>query len=433
MLIPFCEIPIFCQGLINLWITVLMLSTALVLILSFRNKRRYPLAFRNSMLTLKLIFTFLMYQLGTSLLCENMYIPLFIRLVEIYGNLPVLSILLTCILLTSVEFQLWHRIHTWEKNHITPSSIKEAIDNLPSGICVYENSGRIILKNISMDRIFTLLTGDILRNGWDFSDKLTGSECLTADNGRMVLRLSDNTVMSFAFGEIDSSGQNLNLITAQDVTEEYSKIEVLEKKKSTLEALNVQLQSYSHDMVDAITVKEVLNAKIKIHDELGTGLLSIKHYLQTNGNEDEKEQILARIKKNIDFLKQETVDTPQDEYVLMLTTAKTLGVSIVINGTLPEQEPMKHITATGIHECFTNTLRHAKGNMLFINITETDAHTTVSFTNNGNPPSGEIPEKGGLSSLRAITEKAGGTMTISSVPEFRLTITLPKETDNYAL
>lgn len=433
MLISFCRIPIFCQGLINLWLTVLMLSTTLVLILSFRNKRRYPLVFRNSMLTLKLIFTFTMYQLGTSLLCDTLYIRWFKNLVEIYGNLPLLSILLTCILLTTVEFQLWHRIHTWGKNHITSFSVKEAIDNLPTGICVYENSGRINLKNTSMDKIYNLLTGDILRNGWDFSDRLKKSEYLTSDNSRLILRLSDNSVVSFALEKIDNSKQNLNLITAQDITEEYSKITVLEEKRATLEALNIRLQSYSHDMVDAITAREVLNAKIKIHDELGTGLLAIKHYLQTNGDKEEKKQILKCIKRNINFLKQETVDTVQDEYVLMLTTAKTLGVSVIINGTLPSQEPLKHITATGIHECFTNTLRHAKGNMLFITITETDTTTSIDFTNNGKLPADKISEKGGLSSLRTITEKAGGTMTITCEPGFCLTITLPKEMNNYAL
>lgn len=429
----FCNIPIFCQGLINLWITVLMLSTAQVLFLSFRNKRSYPLAFRNSMLILKLLFTFVMYQLGSSLLCENLYLPWFRAAVEIYGNLPVWSIIMICMILSLVEYQLWHRVHTWEMSHITALSIKEAIDSLPSGICVYENSGRIILKNMAMEQICRALTGCSLLNGAEFADTLKHSECLSNDSGRRLLQLDDGSFRLFTVSEIDHRKQKANMITVQDVSEEYSKIVALEKKKETLENLNRQLSAYGRDMVSTITAREVLNAKIKIHDELGTGLLAIKHYIQTGGDENEKQQIFERIVRNVKFLKQENIDTPQDEYALMLNTADTLGVSVVIDGRLPEQEPYKHITATGIHECFTNTLRHAKGNMLFVRVVETDNAIRTEFRNNGNQPSKEITEKGGLLSLRAIIEKAGGTMTIDSVPEFCLTISLPKEIDNYAL
>lgn len=433
ILSAFQETPIFCQGLINVWITVLMLSTALVLFISFRNKRSYPLAFRNFMLILKFLFTFAMYQLGSSLLCENLYIPWFQELVKIYSRLPVISIVAICILLTFLEYQLWHRVHTWETNHITSRSVKEAIDSLPSGICVYENSGRIILKNTAMDRICMLMTDEPLLNGWDFYGHLTHCKCLSCDNGRLLIQLSDNSVQSFASNEIDDRGHNLKLITAQNVTEEYSKILALEKKKETLEALNRRLTAYSHDMVSAITAREVLNAKIKIHDELGAGLLTIKHYLQTGGDENEKQQILAGIKRNVNFLKQDINDNQQDEYTLMLTTADNLGVSVIIDGLLPQNEPHKHIIATGIHECFTNTIRHAKGNMLFINITDEENTVKITFTNNGNSPKDKIAEKGGLLSLRTITEKVGGTMTICSVPQFSLTISLPKEIDDYVL
>jgi signal transduction histidine kinase len=48
----------------------------------------------------------------------------------------------------------------------------------------------------------------------------------------------------------------------------------------------------------------------------------------------------------------------------------------------------------------------------------------IVITNNGKPPKGEIAESGGLLSLRRSAEEAGGTMTVQSQPEFKLTIQL---------
>jgi len=36
-------------------------------------------------------------------------------------------------------------------------------------------------------------------------------------------------------------------------------------------------------------------------------------------------------------------------------------------------------------------------------------------------------EGGGLSTLRRRVERAGGTMTVQSFPQFKLTVTIPKE------
>jgi signal transduction histidine kinase len=52
----------------------------------------------------------------------------------------------------------------------------------------------------------------------------------------------------------------------------------------------------------------------------------------------------------------------------------------------------------------------------------TTSDKEIVITNNGKPPKGEIAESGGLLSLRLSVEEAGGTMTVQSQPEFKLTI-----------
>ena len=62
-----------------------------------------------------------------------------------------------------------------------------------------------------------------------------------------------------------------------------------------------------------------------------------------------------------------------------------------------------------------------------------DGETIMAvFTNNGDPPEGGIIEKGGLKSLRELTEQAGGSMIIQTKPAFMISIQLPKE-DAYGI
>lgn len=87
----------------------------------------------------------------------------------------------------------------------------------------------------------------------------------------------------------------------------------------------------------------------------------------------------------------------------------------------------RHVFACGLHECLTNTIRHAHGNMLRVEIAEEQRTIAIHFSNNGEPPRHEIQEKGGLKSLRTLVEERGGEMQIQSTPVFQLHIKLKKE------
>ena len=74
----------------------------------------------------------------------------------------------------------------------------------------------------------------------------------------------------------------------------------------------------------------------------------------------------------------------------------------------------------------TNAVRYAQATELYVDFTESETEATVTITNNGRTPDGEIEEGGGLSTLRRRIERAGGTMTVRSRPGFQLSVTLPK-------
>lgn len=111
----------------------------------------------------------------------------------------------------------------------------------------------------------------------------------------------------------------------------------------------------------------------------------------------------------------------------ILASAAGIGVSITIEGTMPEGEEQSYLLMTAIMECATNTVRHARGSEMAVRLFEGKNMLSVRIENNGIQPKGDIVEGGGLSDLRRRIEKAGGSMNIQSRPIYRLTITLPRK------
>ncbi len=346
--------------------------------------------------------------------------------------LPDWLILSICMALTIVEMLLFCSIVSHRKNRITLMSIKEATDGLPMGILCYVPNGRILLVNPTMEQFCKMLTGELLTDGANFAEKLhTGKflrGCQMIDVPEaLVIQLSDDTVWTITEEIMPYESISIQAIMVSDITDAYRKTQELRQVQEKVLMLNAKLLKTNQEIVALTAEQELLAAKVKIHDELGQNLLSIKRLILNGcGTESERAEMIKRLHENIDFLKGE-VDAVPDEYELMIGTAKRLGVDVVVSGTLPQTEPMKHVIATGIHECFTNTLRHAHGNMLNVCITENENLLTAIFTNNGEPPTGDIQEKGGLKLLRALTERAGGQMTVSAGPDLSIAIELPKE------
>lgn len=199
--------------------------------------------------------------------------------------------------------------------------------------------------------------------------------------------------------------------------------------QQNLSELGKKLIKVNQEIIALTTEREILNAKVKIHNELGSNLLSMKHHCLNGVKPQELEEIIARLRLSITFLQSEPA-TVRDEYELLIEMASGLGIHIAITGTLPQGEMQKRIIVTAIHECVTNTLRHAHGDELRIRISEEGEKLFARFTNNGEQPTHEIVEGGGLMSLRAMVEKSDGKMTVCSLPIFTISLELPKEVPN---
>ena len=144
---------------------------------------------------------------------------------------------------------------------------------------------------------------------------------------------------------------------------------------------------------------------------------------------DKKAQFLELWQSSLCALKDEiTAEDEPDVCDEVLRIAKSIGVDVQIHGTMPEDTHAAYLLIVALRECVTNALNHAGANLLYLTITNANGQISAVYTNNGTQPKQEIIEGGGLASLRERIERAGGIMTVQSLPFYSLTLNLPEYT-----
>ena len=77
------------------------------------------------------------------------------------------------------SFTLWHK----SRRQISPVSIKESCDHLPSALCFAYENGQPCLKNLKMDELSHLLTGEALLNANVFWETIESQPIVTLPDG----------------------------------------------------------------------------------------------------------------------------------------------------------------------------------------------------------------------------------------------------------
>ena len=322
-----------------------------------------------------------------------------------------------------------------ERQQITPMSVKAAVDSLPAGLCFWLPGGRIVLVNETMQRLWQRVSGEYLANGERLRRRLSEDETLpvkrpVTEDDLLVLELSDGSAWAFSESRASYHDGPVTMLMATDVTELMEKSESLRQLRQQLAGLNRRLAEYYQDVAALTTQKEILEARVQLHDEMGAELLMMQRYLLHGGGEAEQTELEARLRRSLTFLKARSAPDSRDEIQLILDTAEQLNFRVNIAGRLPEDQALRHILATALHECMTNTLRHAGGDRLNLDLSDNGDRLLARLTNNGAQPTEPIREQGGLKSLRSLTEQAGGSMRIQLSPVFAVSLELPKEVEH---
>lgn len=316
------------------------------------------------------------------------------------------------------------------KNTISKRSIKEAFDDLPCGICFYEANGVTRLVNSKRNDFSIRITGEYLLNGKKFISILTNENIkrnsLSHQEEEEYIISLDDHVYSFRRREHQLSDKSLYEIIATDITRKHQLSRELNKKNKELSSFNKRMREYGETIEELTIEKETLSAKRNIHDKLGKLLILSRQSLDKDRTEEEKEVLLSTWKNTLIAFESMKENESNDTYDELFKAAKDIGISIIFSGRRPESRKGKKIAAKAIIECMTNTIKHAKGNEVYVSFKERNRFIEIQITNNGEQPKEEIKEGGGLSSLRLLIEREGGSMKIISFPRFEMNITIEK-------
>ena len=312
------------------------------------------------------------------------------------------------------SFTLWHK----SRRQISPVSIKESCDHLPSALCFAYENGQPCLKNLKMDELSHLLTGEALLNANDFWKTMELQPIVTLENGQ---------TWSFERVRLGMSGKTVYQITGTNITEEAQLQRELEKDNLRLKDMNRRLRQYGQDVQEATREKEILHAKTRVHDEIGHALLQTRQFLA--GTQGDAARVCAAWRQNTQLLLAKYANEQRtDAFEQLARAAQAIGVTIARSGAFPQEgTESAQLVEAAAHECLTNLVRHAGGTRLEIISEKTASGWRVRYLNDGAVPSGPIVEGSGLTALRARTEAAGGAMEIVHAPRFELTLTLPEE------
>lgn len=350
----------------------------------------------------------------------------------VVGNLPWLGIVFLMTVISIAEVKFIIQIKQKRKNMLTPDAIKESLDALPDGICFFAEDGQPLLVNEQMQKLSGELVDTEILNGELFFDRLKrktvgeDSEIIRTEP-TVIARTGDEKVWDFHRNILKVGHQRLQELVAYDVTKQYGLRRELEERNEALSRVNERLRRYSREVEHITREKEILAAKMRVHDDVGRSLLAFRSYLAQSGKMRDRDKLLILWRHTISVMKNEAALPAQNnDWEMLLEAAESVDVALVRDGEFPEDKKNRAVLMAAIHECLTNTVKHADGNRLIIAVRQSDRNIMAELSNNGHSPAGEIRETGGLKNLRHMVESAGGDMKIESMPRFVLRVLLPK-------
>lgn len=348
-------------------------------------------------------------------------------LAAVVGGWNVSAVEAILLLLLGVQIWLLTRLIRTKRSSLTLDSIKESFDTLPDGVCFSDSDGMPLLINRKMQQLsFELFRSAALnvKTCWDRllkGDLQPEAAVIKADATVMVK--TESGVWDFRRTQ---HGDIIETV-AYDVTEEYRLHDELKQQQEKLSETNERLWAFHQNIREYAKERELLEAKTRIHNEVGQLRLALRLALERPADSEKEEMLSKMWQRTVSLLKNEILEQkPDDSMENLYLAAEAVGVRLILTGELPGRGKNQDLLLKAMFECITNTAEHALGDETRAVIREEENRICCVITNNGEPPRSVIRETGGLSNLRSAVEMAGGQMKVESFPVFRVVLEIPK-------
>ena len=302
----------------------------------------------------------------------------------------------------------------YDKTFITPGTIKLFLDKIPCGICCWRENGRVLFSNICMNSLCIAITGSHLLNGNHFRDAVKGG----------ILSVDDK-VWRFTVRDIVIDGERLFEMIASDITNEYAKTKALEKDKADLSRLNQELWEYYLSIDESVARKEILQAKISIHDEMNRLMLST--IAADKDDINSLDNIFSLWEQNALLLCMEAEKNTQKKQIQTIDSlAASLGLQLIWKNEMPKElsEKQTELFLFTAQEAIINAVKHAQASEIEISFDISEDRIICRFENDGNLPSNDIRFEGGLANLKMLANKQGASIFANVDEKFALVLVL---------
>lgn len=350
---------------------------------------------------------------------------------RILDRIPFWEGILLLVILVIVEYLLWKK----EKNtpeYLTAQSVKETMDARTDGICYASMAGQPILVNRQMNEICGYLFQTEIMNVndfWENLQKIQSSEKakVIRTEPTLIIYFSDTEVWNFLKKEVIMKDTACQEVIAYDIAEQYQLNQELQNRNAKLNDVNKRLMKFNEEVESVTRQKEMLEAKMKVHDDLGRVLLALRAYLEEPENQKRCKELLAMWKYVVNSMTYEAGEKESKKtFEELKKIAELMNVEIILEGELPQTEQEQRVIYALLRESLNNMIKHAGGHRLYIKIDNSGDDVQICLNNDGKIPEQKIEEKGGLRNLRAMVESMDGDFYIESFPIFAIYVHLKK-------
>lgn len=323
-----------------------------------------------------------------------------------------------------------------KRNYRISRLIRNAIDTYPDGICFAAADGRPILANKSINSICLRLTGSTITNAnamWEELRKTAEPQpsdmVKNSEKELLLCKVDDTAVWQFQKQWIEISSDRIVQYEASDITELYNYQNRLRENNIRAAELHDRQRELLKNIVQNNIEKEILKAKMQIHDQFGRCLIMTRNALADNADDKDSTELFAAWQEVIADMENAAVmsvakaSSPEKELVQV---ADLIGCKVKFHGKQPSERKALLLLYAAIREALTNAVRHAGADQLMIEIEEVDGEYTAVISSNGKTDVMPIREGGGLRNLRVRLEQEGATMNIRCDNGVVLELTIPK-------
>lgn len=170
---------------------------------------------------------------------------------------------------------------------------------------------------------------------------------------------------------------------------------------------------------------DLLNMRIKIHDDFGRLLISTRTYLEninTNIKIITRDELILLWKNMLELMRKNyKIDMNVNPLEEIESACSHLGIELVFSGVVPSDENIIQVLMIGARECLLNAA-NVNATKFEIMSECNDNYTKIIYTNNGCLPNYPIVEGNGLKSLRELVKRYKGTIEYSKQGKFNVII-----------